>query len=195
MTASALDPAPRLRSGLTQAGLALAAVGAALAVRVALGSPDPAGSRMAGLVFAGCLAIVAFAMGPARARWSWRSAGWGVAGAAVLCLPAMLRMDLATRGSDFLPWAAATTAVVLAEERLLRGSLFSVLQRTAGPSAAVLVTSVAFALLHVPLYGWHVLVLDLAVGVLLGALRLVTGGWAAPAVAHAIADYVGWFTW
>jgi hypothetical protein len=45
----------------------------------------------------------------------------------------------------------------------------------------------------VPLYGWGAVPLDLAVGVWLGGLRLVTGGWAAPAVAHTFADLAaGW---
>jgi hypothetical protein len=45
----------------------------------------------------------------------------------------------------------------------------------------------------VPLYGWHVLPLDLAVGVVLGMLRASTGTVATPTVAHLIADYAGWF--
>ena len=35
----------------------------------------------------------------------------------------------------------------------------------------------AFGLLHVPLYGWAALPLDLAVGLLLGGLRMATRGW------------------
>ena len=53
--------------------------------------------------------------------------------------------------------------------------------------------AMAFALLHVPVYGWHVLPLDLAVGCGLGALRLLTGGVTAPAVAHVGADLAGWW--
>ena len=58
---------------------------------------------------------------------------------------------------------------------------------------AVLVTSVVFALMHVPLYGWHVVPLDLGVGLWLAGLRLATGGIAAPAVAHTIADLATWW--
>ena len=50
-----------------------------------------------------------------------------------------------------------------------------------------------FGLLHVPLYGWHVLPLDLAVGIVLGLLRSWTSTAAAPAVAHVVADLCGWF--
>ena len=48
-------------------------------------------------------------------------------------------------------------------------------------------------LLHVPLYGWGSLPLDLAVGVFLGVLRALTGSLAAPAAAHVLADLAGWW--
>ena len=53
--------------------------------------------------------------------------------------------------------------------------------------------TVAFALLHVPLYGWHVVPLDLAVGLVFAGLRLATGSAAAPAVAHSVADLATWW--
>ena len=42
-----------------------------------------------------------------------------------------------------------------------------------------------------PLYGVGALPLDLAVGLLLGGLRIVSGGVLAPAIAHVIADLAG----
>jgi membrane protease YdiL (CAAX protease family) len=59
--------------------------------------------------------------------------------------------------------------------------------------AAVLVTSVAFAIMHVPFYGPHVLLLDFGVGLALGGLRLLTRGVRAPAVAHVVADAATWW--
>jgi membrane protease YdiL (CAAX protease family) len=59
--------------------------------------------------------------------------------------------------------------------------------------AALGLTTLAFALMHVPMYGWHVVPLDLAVGFTLGGLRIATRGIAAPAVAHAIADLATWW--
>jgi hypothetical protein len=47
--------------------------------------------------------------------------------------------------------------------------------------------------MHVPLYGWQVVPLDLGVGVWLAGLRLATGGVAAPALAHWIADLSTWW--
>jgi len=95
--------------------------------------------------------------------------------------------------SPFVPWAAITILVASAEEVLLRGRLFDVVRRAGGVIPAVLVTTVAFALMHVPLYGWHVVPLDLAVGLGLGGLRLATGGVTAPAAAHAVADLATWW--
>jgi membrane protease YdiL (CAAX protease family) len=85
------------------------------------------------------------------------------------------------------------SAVAVAEEVLLRGALWEVAARRWGLPAALAVTTGAFGLLHVPLYGWDALPLDLAVGLLLGGLRLAAGGWGAPAVAHTLADLAGWW--
>jgi membrane protease YdiL (CAAX protease family) len=95
--------------------------------------------------------------------------------------------------AGFGPWAAITVLVATAEELVLRGVLFDAVDRAAGGAIAVVVTSLAFALIHVPLYGWHVVPLDVGVGLILGGLRIVTRGVSAPAVAHAIADLATWW--
>ena len=95
--------------------------------------------------------------------------------------------------APFAPWVVATLLVATGEEAFLRGRLFDVTRRAGGTFVAVVVTSVAFALLHVPLYGWHVVPLDLAVGLGFAGLRLVTRGIAAPAAAHAVADLATWW--
>src|SRR5439155_23100071 len=89
--------------------------------------------------------------------------------------------------APFVPWAGIVVLVAVAEEAVLRGRLFDAIRRGGGVGMAVVVTTAAFALIHVPLYGWHVVPLDLAVGLALGGLRVATGGFAAPAAAHAIA--------
>ncbi len=122
----------------------------------------------------------------------------GVGGAGVLCVVPLV-VHLRTPGgaldpSGFGPWAVVVTAVAVAEEAFLRGALWTAVARVrGGQTAALLVTTVAFALLHVPFYGPDALPLDLAVGLLLGGLRQLTGGWAAPAVAHTLADLAGWW--
>ena len=95
--------------------------------------------------------------------------------------------------APFLPWAVITILVAGAEEAILRGVLFDALRRAGGTVPAVLLTTAAFALMHVPLYGWHVVPLDLAVGLGLAGLRLTTGGVVAPAAAHSIADLATWW--
>ena len=95
--------------------------------------------------------------------------------------------------AGFAPWAAITILVATAEELVLRGVLFDAVDRAAGGAIAVIATSLAFALIHVPLYGWHVVPLDLGVGLILGGLRVLTGGVSAPASAHVIADLATWW--
>src|SRR5829696_5932050 len=84
----------------------------------------------------------------------------------------------------WLPWALITIVVAGAEEAVLRGRLFSVIRRSAGTPVAIGITTVAFALMHVPLYGWHVVPLDVAVGLAFAGLRIASGGVVAPAAAH-----------
>jgi len=112
-------------------------------------------------------------------------------------VPAAMRHVLAggigATADGYTTWAVFVVVVAVTEEALLRGSLFRAIEQRAGVAAAIAVTSVAFGLLHAPIYGWGVVPLDIAVGVWLGALRAVTGTVAAPAVAHALADLAGWW--
>jgi hypothetical protein len=95
--------------------------------------------------------------------------------------------------ADFAPWAAVTVLVASAEELVLRGALFDAVEDALGVLAAIALTSVVFALMHVPLYGWHVVPLDLGVGVLFAGLRLMSGGVVAPALAHTLGDLATWW--
>ena len=104
-------------------------------------------------------------------------------------LPSVVGM----RPEPFVVWGLVTALVVLGEEVLLRGALFDAVGDGRGPLTAVLVTSVAFALMHVPLYGWQVVPLDVGVGIFFGGLRLATGGVGAPVVAHLVADLSTWW--
>lgn len=126
-----------------------------------------------------------------------RQLGLGLAAAGVLCLGPLTRhladpggaLDLAA----FPVWAAVVTTVALSEEAFLRGALWQAAAAWRGDLVALLLTTVAFALLHVPFYGWGIIPLDLAVGLLFGGLRMVGGGIAAPAAAHLVADIAGWW--
>jgi membrane protease YdiL (CAAX protease family) len=164
----------------TIAGLDPLAVGAAFAL--ALGAVAVAARVRPGLPAAGSIAI-GIAVGLALAVVTIAASSVAGLGAGTM---------LGTPAALFVPWAVVTIAVASGEEALLRGRLFDAMRRVGGVAPAILVTTVAFALMHVPLYGWHVVPLDLAVGLLFGGLRLATGGIAAPAAAHAVADLATW---
>lgn len=142
------------------------------------------GSRMVGASWTG----PSWWAGP-----SWRAVGLGLAGGAGLLGAALIRpgtvLVIVRPPLDRVGWwGALVIAVAVSEEVLLRGVLLDAVSRAAGPVAGAAVAAVAFAALHVPLYGWGAVPLDLAVGIWLGGLRLVAGSVAAPALAHSLAD-------
>jgi membrane protease YdiL (CAAX protease family) len=172
----------------------LAMFAGAVAVRVAVAGQAGAASIRAGLVFAAILTVAAV-VSRVGVAVTPRAVALGLAGVALLVLPVLLTHDIgaARPGGGYATWAIATTAVATAEEAFLRGALYDAVRRARGVDAAVVVGALAFAALHVPLYGWKALPLDFAVGLVLGALRVITGTWTAPAIAHVGADLVGWW--
>jgi membrane protease YdiL (CAAX protease family) len=150
----------------------------------------------AGLVFA--LAMLALAAGAGwRAGRPRLGAGLlGIAGGAVLVVAWLtahsgMPIDLASVNGAIALWTPVVAVVAVAEEVVLRGVLFDAVRDWGGDGWALIATTVVFALIHLPLYGVGSLPLDLAVGLLLGGLRIVSGGVLAPAVAHVIADLAG----
>lgn len=177
----------------------LLGLAAAVALRVQLAGSSGARSEAAAIWFAAALGLVALvtqqsAVPPARVL---RGVFAGLAGGAVLCIPAAIRHvvfgGIVAPTDGYARWAVFVVVVAVAEEALLRGSLFRAIEQRAGFPAAIAVTSLTFGLLHAPVYGWGVVPLDIAVGVWLGTLRAVTGTVAAPAGAHAVADLAGWW--
>jgi membrane protease YdiL (CAAX protease family) len=177
-----------------------AGLAGAVAIRVGVAGQDGARSPVAGLTFGAALvvlsAVLGFRLSPPRPR----GLVLGLAGGVALCLGPLIGRFAGRVGegapaiaAGLLPWAAVVATVAVAEEMLLRGALFEAVESWRGSDAAVLVTSVAFAAMHVPVYGVHVVPLDFAVGAGLGALRVWSGGVAAPAVAHVVADMAGWW--
>ena len=136
---------------------------------------------------------------PASARrLDWRAVAAGTcAGLALVLLAALLpglplHVWARPEGAAIVLWTALVAAVGGAEELVFRGVLFDAIARSTGPITAACVCAVAFALIHVPLYGWQALPLDIGVGLCLGGLRMLTGGVAAPAAAHIVADIGAW---
>lgn len=176
-------------------GVGLAAASLA---RAALNGDSAGSAFAAGAAFGAALVGMALVAGWRPARPGIGSLMAGLLGGLVLvALPRLadplMPGVIGMRPEPFAGWVLVTAFVVAGEEAILRGALFAAMDRSAGPVAAVAVTSLAFALMHVPLYGWQVVPLDLGVGVWLAGLRLATGGVAAPALAHGIADLSTWW--
>jgi membrane protease YdiL (CAAX protease family) len=83
--------------------------------------------------------------------------------------------------------AALATLAAVAEEAFYRRLAYG-LAEAAGPVVAIGVSCVAFALVHVTIWGWGVLPLDLAAGLLLGWQRWASGRWSVPAATHVAAN-------
>ena len=188
---------PRRRSARDTTWL-LAGLALATFARAAFNGDIPLTAFASGTAFALVLALLSLAAGWRPSTPRIRDLAIGAIGAAVLVvMPRLLHPTMPSvvgmRPEPFLAWALVTSAVAIGEEVFLRGALFDAFDRSRGAAVAVAVTSVAFALMHVPLYGWQVVPLDLGVGLFFAGLRLVTGGVAAPAMAHVLADLSTWW--
>jgi membrane protease YdiL (CAAX protease family) len=195
-----VDPAHRaaLTAAFLLAGLALA-VGLRI---VLLRLPDATAAQ--GLAFGGALLLLAVAAGSRTPAMSRSVIVAGLAGGAIL-LAVPMALSLLSHGSLAGPvlaangglsapaWVVVTLVVACGEEALLRGALFRACLPALGTVGTVVLTSAAFALMHLPFYGWAAIPLDLAVGVWLGGLRVASGSAAAPAVAHTLADLAAWW--
>ncbi|TMF15670.1 MAG: CPBP family intramembrane metalloprotease [Chloroflexi bacterium] len=198
MSVDAIPRAVTRPIAATHCALLVIGIAAAALLRAVTGGADAAASKPAALVFAAALFVLVRTAGWRADKWRAVDVAVGIGGAALL-LGAWLAngghlwLLAPQHAADLAVWSLVVTAVAVTEEFALRGALFAALVRWNGVSTAVAVTSVVFALIHVPLYGWQAVPLDCAVGVLLGGLRVLTGGVAAPALAHALTDLVaGW---
>ncbi len=79
------------------------------------------------------------------------------------------------------------TLAAVAEEAWFRRLCFGLLA-PAGTGFAIVGSTILFAAVHVSIYGYWVVPLDLAAGGLLAWQRSVTGSWAAPAITHVVAN-------
>lgn len=176
--------------------ICVAGIVAAVALRVAVGGRETASSIPAGIVFAAALFGLAIAAGwrPAQPKiiaFTLGAAGGGALVAAWLLSHSSPGLHVAPVNAGILLWTPLVSLVAVAEEVALRGALFSALRAWSGDGSALIVTTLVFGLIHLPLYGIESLPLDLAAGLLLGGLRIVSGGVLAPATAHVIADLAG----
>ena len=192
-----IDGATRGRAGAQLAVLVTALAGITL-VRSAINGASVESAFVAGALFGGALlAAAALASQPLQLqRPSARSIAIGLAGgAAIVAIPLAVHAIAAPafQPQPFAIWTAVTCLVAAGEEAMLRGAIFDRARAAAGLGAAVVLTSVLFALMHVPLYGWSGVPVDFGAGLVLCGLRVLGGGVAAPVIAHAIADLATWW--
>lgn len=176
----------------------VAVVGAATALRSIAGGASPAASPGAALLFSAVLSAAALLTGLRPSRIPWAGVGLGIAGAAILVALSLVGLPRVVLGARAVAgslawWVPLVTLVAASEELVLRGVLFDALRDRGGEAAAVAVTALLFAVIHLPLYGLGSLGLDVSVGVFLGCLRVISGNVTAPLVAHVLADVAtGW---
>jgi membrane protease YdiL (CAAX protease family) len=84
----------------------------------------------------------------------------------------------------------ASAAAAFGEEIVFRRGLYGALERS-GPLIAVIASALVFGLVHVPMYGWAVVPVDVGAGLVFGWQRWASGTWTAPAFAHAAANVMG----
>jgi len=120
-----------------------------------------------------------------RGASTWMPLGVGLA--------AVLAARLAAGPAPALPVGLTVIALdvgaAVAEEAFFRGFLFGRLE-TRGVAVAVAGSALAFAFLHVPLYGWAAFPVDLGAGLLFSWQRAASGRWSVPAATHAFANLV-----
>jgi membrane protease YdiL (CAAX protease family) len=85
--------------------------------------------------------------------------------------------------------AGAGVVAAVAEEAFFRRLVYGWLA-SRGPLAAICGSALAFAAIHVPVYGLAVLPIDTAAGLLLGWQRWATGGWSASGLTHVAANLI-----
>jgi membrane protease YdiL (CAAX protease family) len=201
MTALAVADRSRAAGRPLAAGRAVAtclALGLAVAVRWQIFRTEALDGVTEGLVFG--LALLGVAqLGGLRAsvpRIDALAAGLA-AGGVLVAVSILARWPFPPlvlgHAAPFVPWVAVTTLVATGEELVLRGTLWRWVAAVGGETTALLVTALVFALIHVPVYGWHVVPLDFGVGLCFGGLRIWFGGAAAPAAAHVLADLATWW--
>jgi membrane protease YdiL (CAAX protease family) len=190
---SAVLPAPRPAVAAPRAAvIAMAAGCAALTARPLI--LDVVGGRPAAVVtvlFGSLLAV--------SVLWPGRTSGSARATSFRAALPVLaIGVGAFAVGRALLsgspPPAPATAFVValntlaaVAEEAFFRRLVYGALL-AAGPVAALVGSAALFAAVHVTIYGFWVLPLDFAAGLLFGWQRQVTGSWAVPALTHAAAN-------
>lgn len=97
-------------------------------------------------------------------------------------------VEVPVRPSGLAVAVGLNALAAVAEEAFFRRYLYGLIVERHGAVVAVAVTAGAFALVHVTVWGWWVLPLDLAAGLVLSWQRAATGRWSVPAATHVVAN-------
>ncbi|MEY2476572.1 MAG: Type prenyl endopeptidase Rce1-like [Actinomycetota bacterium] len=143
-------------------------------------------------LFATLLAVGTLWPADSSLRALYRASTWRVnAPALIVGLAAFALGRVIGGGHPPVPFAARfivlNTLAAVAEEAFFRRLLYGALERH-GAALAVAGSTILFALVHVTVYGWWVLPIDLAAGLVLSWQRWATGSWTVPAVTHVVAN-------
>lgn len=145
--------------------------------------------RLAGLTATLIAVLVASLLVPA-ARGNARLHPGLVLGMGLMAIGLVLITGGRPVPAPLTPWALPFTLLAaVAEEALFRRVAYGALERR-GAIVAIGVTALAFALIHVPIYGVAVFPVDLGAGLLLSWQRWASGTWTVPAATHATANVV-----
>jgi membrane protease YdiL (CAAX protease family) len=138
------------------------------------------------MLLMGAAAMVAPVARTERAAWTvWL--GVTAAGVAVFVVARLAWTALPVPATA---WGAAATVLAgVAEEAVFRRLLYDRLSLF-GPMAAVVACAAAFAAVHVPVYGFASIPVNLAAGFVLGWQRWATGDWRSPALTHSLANLI-----
>lgn len=133
----------------------------------------------------GAIGIARADLRPASAlRWAGAAATGCVAFALTRAFAAPIGIRITGLGLLFLAGAA------IAEELFFRRFVYGLVEGRAGPGAAIAVSAVLFAVVHLPMYGMRAMPVDLVAGLLLGWQRWVSGTWTASAITHVVANFL-----
>jgi membrane protease YdiL (CAAX protease family) len=193
---SALKPTGKDMRSLLLVFLLLLGFSLSVLIRLIVGGIGAAHSPWGGLLFASCLFAMAFVL-KTIICFSKKSLSIGLCGALVLLIPPLIYRLASSKShtpeGNYVSWAVVVSVVALAEEYFLRGALYDAVKQWKGDRIAILIGAIAFAALHVPLYGIQIIPLDFTVGIWLGSLRYISDSPTAPAVSHLVADLVAWW--
>lgn len=155
---------------------------------VALAARAPGWGAMLVVAIVGVIGVIAPIDQPDHPRsWPVWLFATGMGAGAML---AVGRMGLPLGATPAFGAVVASAAAAVAEEAFFRRLLYGWLARFSAVFAAA-ASAAVFAAVHIPLYGWSSLPLNLVAGLLLAWQRWFTGGWSAPAVTHLTANLVG----